>query len=114
MKLRLTSRIVLFFVLLAAALLSTVGVLSYRSGSESLKAAAVSEMLARAIEKEAAVDTWISHGFTTRKDGHGFRLHSGALMAKEMGGSLTVRSGGPGLGAAFTLELPLHAEREPL
>src|SRR5271165_6561761 len=45
MKLRLTSRIVLFFVLLAAVLLTTVGVLSYRSGRESLKAAAISEML---------------------------------------------------------------------
>ena len=30
-----------------------------------------------------------NHGFTTRKDGHGFGLHSGALAAKEMGGSLT-------------------------
>jgi signal transduction histidine kinase len=48
-----------------------------------------------------------NHGFTTRKDGHGFGLHSGALAAKEMGGSLTVHSDGPGQGAAFTLELPL-------
>jgi signal transduction histidine kinase len=47
-----------------------------------------------------------NHGFTTRKDGHGFGLHSGALAAKEMGGSLTVHSDGPGQGAAFTLELP--------
>ena len=47
-----------------------------------------------------------SHGFTTRKGGHGFGLHSGALAAKEMGGSLTVHSDGPGLGAAFTLTLP--------
>lgn len=47
-----------------------------------------------------------SHGFTTRKDGHGFGLHSGSLAAKELGGSLTVYSEGPGLGAAFTLELP--------
>ena len=47
-----------------------------------------------------------SHGFTTRKDGHGFGLHSGALAAKEMGGSLTVHSDGPGCGATFTLELP--------
>jgi PAS domain S-box-containing protein len=49
-----------------------------------------------------------SHGFTTRKDGHGFGLHSGALAAKEMGGSLSVRSDGPGTGATFTLELPLQ------
>jgi signal transduction histidine kinase len=47
-----------------------------------------------------------SHGFTTRKDGHGFGLHSGALAAKELGGSLAASSPGPGLGAAFTLELP--------
>ena len=47
-----------------------------------------------------------SHGFTTKKDGHGFGLHSGAIAAKEMGGSLTVHSEGPGLGAVFTLELP--------
>ena len=45
-------------------------------------------------------------GFTTKKNGHGFGLHSSALAAKEMGGSLTVHSDGPGLGATFTLELP--------
>ncbi len=47
-----------------------------------------------------------NHGFTTRKDGHGFGLHSSALAAKELGGSLTVSSDGPGRGAVFTLELP--------
>jgi signal transduction histidine kinase len=51
-----------------------------------------------------------NHGFTTRKDGHGFGLHSGALAAKEMGGSLTVHSDGSGRGAAFTLELPVSCE----
>jgi len=50
-----------------------------------------------------------NHGFTTRKDGHGFGLHSGALAAKEMGGTLTVQSDGCGQGAAFTLELPCPA-----
>jgi PAS domain S-box-containing protein len=49
-----------------------------------------------------------SHGFTTRKGGHGFGLHSGALAAKGMGGSLTVHSDGPGQGATFTLELPVN------
>ncbi|MGD8787351.1 MAG: ATP-binding protein [Phycisphaerales bacterium] len=47
------------------------------------------------------------HGFTTRKDGHGFGLHSGALAAMEMDGSLTMHSEGIGQGATFTLELPL-------
>ena len=48
-----------------------------------------------------------NHGFTTRKDGHGFGLHSGALAAKALGGSLLAHSAGIGLGATFTLELPL-------
>ena len=47
-----------------------------------------------------------THGFTTRKDGHGFGLHASTLSAKEMGGSLTVQSDGPGKGATFILELP--------
>jgi C4-dicarboxylate-specific signal transduction histidine kinase len=51
------------------------------------------------------------HGFTTRKDGHGFGLHSSANSAMEMGGSLTAQSAGPGRGATFTLDLPLHSEK---
>jgi signal transduction histidine kinase len=47
-----------------------------------------------------------SQGFTTRKDGHGFGLHGGAIAARELGGSLSVRSDGLGRGAVFTLELP--------
>jgi len=47
------------------------------------------------------------YGFTTKKDGHGFGLHSGANAAKEMGGSLSAASEGPGRGATFTLELPV-------
>jgi ligand-binding sensor domain-containing protein/signal transduction histidine kinase len=50
-----------------------------------------------------------NHGFTTRKDGHGFGLHSGVLAAKNMGGELRAHSGGLNQGATFTLELPLNA-----
>nr|WP_283939167.1 DAHL domain-containing protein [Pseudomonas sp. T1.Ur] len=49
-----------------------------------------------------------NHGFTTRKDGHGFGLHSCALAAVEMNGRLYVHSDGPGQGALFTLEIPLE------
>ncbi|AZF56988.1 DAHL domain-containing protein [Pseudomonas sp. R11-23-07] len=48
-----------------------------------------------------------THGFTTRKEGHGFGLHSCALAAVEMHGQLTAHSDGPGLGAVFTLTIPL-------
>lgn len=53
------------------------------------------------------------HGFTTRKDGHGFGLHSGALAAKELGGSLSAHSDGVSRGATFTLELPVQRPGEP-
>jgi C4-dicarboxylate-specific signal transduction histidine kinase len=48
-----------------------------------------------------------AQGFTTRKGGHGFGLHSSANAAKEMRGSLTAQSDGLGTGATFILELPL-------
>jgi len=60
------------------------------------------------IERENLTQIF-SHGFTTRENGHGFGLHSGALAAKELGGSLTVNSDGPGTGATFVLELPIEA-----
>src|SRR4030095_14285190 len=36
------------------------------------------------------------YGFTTKKEGHGYGLHSAANAAREMGGSLTASSEGPG------------------
>jgi len=52
-------------------------------------------------------------GFTTRKDGHGFGLHSSANAARELGGHLTGHSEGPGRGAVFTLDLPVAGGRIP-
>jgi signal transduction histidine kinase len=48
-----------------------------------------------------------SLGFTTRKTGHGFGLHSGAIAARELNGALRAHSEGLGKGATFTLELPV-------
>jgi C4-dicarboxylate-specific signal transduction histidine kinase len=46
-----------------------------------------------------------THGFTTKKDGHGFGLHSAAVAVNELEGNLRVYSDGVGRGATFTLEL---------
>ncbi len=51
-------------------------------------------------------------GFSTRREGHGFGLHSSALAAQDLGGSLVASSPGPGQGATFTLELPLSQRPE--
>ena len=47
-------------------------------------------------------------GFTTRQGGHGLGLHGSALLARELGGDLSVTSPGPGRGAVFTLDLPVQ------
>ena len=51
-----------------------------------------------------------NHGFTTRAHGHGFGLHSGALAAQELGGTLVANSEGLGKGATFTLTIPVNQE----
>jgi len=55
-----------------------------------------------------------SHGFTTRPGGHGLGLHSSALAAQELKGSLRVASDGPGCGATFRLELPITPAQDSL
>jgi len=49
------------------------------------------------------------YGFTTKPNGHGFGLHSCALEAETLGGSLSVASEGENQGAVFTLQLPVHS-----
>ena len=48
-----------------------------------------------------------AQGFTTRKAGHGLGLHSAAISAKNLGGTLQAKSAGEGRGATFMLDLPL-------
>ena len=52
------------------------------------------------------MDRIFQHGFTTRKEGHGFGLHAAITAAREMGGQLTARSAGRGRGASFELDIP--------
>jgi PAS domain S-box-containing protein len=59
------------------------------------------------------LDRIFTHGFTTRKGGHGFGLHSCALAAKDLGGSLQAESAGRGHGATFTLMLPVPQPEKP-
>jgi two-component system NtrC family sensor kinase len=52
------------------------------------------------------------HGFTTRAEGHGFGLHSCAIAAAELGGSLRAESAGIGQGAIFVMDLPFRPKEE--
>ena len=46
-------------------------------------------------------------GFATRRDGHGHGLHMSRLSLQSLGGSIGAASPGPGLGATFTVTLPV-------
>jgi signal transduction histidine kinase len=52
------------------------------------------------------LERMFTHGFTTKRNGHGFGLYSSSTAAKELGGSLKVESQGANKGATFTLDLP--------
>lgn len=58
------------------------------------------------------IERIFSFGFTTKKEGHGFGLHSSALSAQEMGGSLIAQSNGINHGALFILTLPIERTLE--
>jgi len=53
-----------------------------------------------------------SHGFTTKKGGHGFGLHSCAIAMMEMGGRMWAESDGIGKGASFILEFPCKQQED--
>ncbi|MBN1983726.1 MAG: GHKL domain-containing protein [Chitinivibrionales bacterium] len=48
-----------------------------------------------------------NHGFTTKKDGHGFGLHSCANYMTELNGKMWAESDGEGSGATFILRFPI-------
>ena len=58
--------------------------------------------------EQANLNRIFAFGFTTKDNGHGFGLHSAALSAQEMGGSLQAESLGTGHGAQFVLTLPIE------
>lgn len=61
------------------------------------------------IEKENMTKIF-SLGFTTKKEGHGFGLHSSAIAARDLAGDLKVISDGVEKGATFILVLPLETQ----
>ncbi len=56
---------------------------------------------------ESLKSSLFQHGFTTKKNGHGFGLHSCANAASSLGGKLSLDSPGKGKGATATFTLAL-------
>jgi HD-GYP domain-containing protein (c-di-GMP phosphodiesterase class II)/PAS domain-containing protein len=63
--LSITGKLTLILVLFCVGLLGSLGTLAYTSGRAGLQEAATSELLTQAIEKQAALDSWI---ITARSD----------------------------------------------
>jgi len=89
----------------------TVGVRQDEGSREAAAAAASSSVAIRVSDNGVGIEPEnlekiFRHGFTTKKGGHGFGLHSSACAAGELGGRMAVASDGRGKGATFTLEIP--------
>ncbi|MBF0621064.1 MAG: PAS domain S-box protein [Magnetococcales bacterium] len=54
------------------------------------------------------IDQIFRHGFTTKKSGVGFGLHSTALFIQSIGGTIQAVSKGINQGTEFILNMPLH------
>ncbi len=59
------------------------------------------------IEKENLTKIF-SYGFTTKKNGHGFGLHSSANYMKEMGAEMWAESDGEKKGTTFVLKFNIN------
>ncbi len=88
---------------------STGRVLSLSVGAQDGRLRLAVEDNGHGISQENLVRIF-NYGFTTKKDGHGFGLHSSANAVKEMKGQLEVESDGEGRGARFIVWLPLREE----
>ncbi len=64
----------------------------------------------RGISSDNLVNVF-SHGFTTKKTGHGFGLHTCANSMTEMKGSIRVESEGLEQGATFVLVIPVGTQQ---
>ena len=51
-------------------------------------------------------------GFTTKAHGHGFGLHTSAVAAQQLGGTIAADSAGTGMGACFSVKIPANAASE--
>lgn len=63
------------------------------------------------IEKEN-LDKIFTFGFTTKKTGHGFGMHTSANFSNEIGGKLSAESAGLDQGATISLVLPISPEKK--
>jgi signal transduction histidine kinase len=63
------------------------------------------------IAPEVLSRVW-EYGFTTKTHGHGFGLHSAAVAAQQLGGSVGAQSEGAGLGARFSVSIPVRPRVE--
>jgi PAS domain S-box-containing protein len=56
--------------------------------------------------RQEHLDKLFQHGFSTKRGGHGFGLHTSAVAARTMNGTLEAHSDGPDCGARARLTLP--------
>ncbi|MFH1185179.1 MAG: HD domain-containing phosphohydrolase, partial [Chloroflexota bacterium] len=108
MKVRLSiaGKLALILALFGVALLGSLGALAYTSGRAGLHQAATSELLTRAIEKKAALDSWISAARLT--------ITSKAGETNVPEGAAALLAAAPGSAEAQVAHGQLVSELQPL
>ena len=86
-SLGITIKLTLILMAFAVLLLATISALAYTSGSNSLQAAAISELLSSAIYKQTNLDSWIEDAKV-----HTIALASSPDFLKSLVGFLAVRA----------------------
>lgn len=88
LHLNITGKLTFILVMFGAALLGSLGALAYINGRAGLQQAATSELITRAIEKQAAVDNWIAVArsvIATQAESPVVAEQAAALLAAEPG-----------------------------
>jgi PAS domain S-box-containing protein len=86
-RLNITPKLTLVFVLFAALLLAGVSTLAYTSGRSALESAAVAELFSIAIEKQSSLNAWVTETMT-----HAASLSTSPYLHEIMSDFLTARA----------------------
>ncbi len=96
-KLGITPKLTLIFILFAGAVLVGLGVPAYSNGRTALETATVSELLSTALEKQAALDTWVANRQQSIGD-----IANQAQLRESVTALMAAAPGSSGSGSAHT------------
>ena len=108
-RLKLTSKLALLFMLFVALSIALTGALAYRSARDALQNATISGLASASMEKEAALNNWIEEGerhVAALAASPQLRAHVVALVAAAPGSADPSRRSRLPVGRAIVMDRP--------